>query len=92
MATDEERMAAKMMGEWTCEKCGMVLQGSDAGPDKSHGWPSVRNGPKPDGKGYPFVYCANATEEDVTEYRGAKNKLAKRAQEAAEAERKQKGE
>ena len=92
MTTDEERMAAKLMGEWQCPKCNMVLTGPDAGPDKSHGWISVRNGPKPDGKGFPFVYCVDAVEEDVNEYRAAKAELARRQKAADEYEAAQRAE
>lgn len=89
MATEKERMAAKMMGFWECPKCGMKIQGRDAGPDKPHGWPAstgrvVRaDDVGPDGEPVPpdhvgaelwaFVNCADATDEQVAVYRAAKD-------------------
>ncbi len=70
---------------WTCPKCQMVLHGPDAGPEKEHGWISVRNGPGVAGA-YPFVNCTNATDEDVAEYRTAKEELQRRNAEAIRAQ------
>lgn len=91
MATEEERMAAKMMGVWDCPKCGKRLEGRDAGPDKVHGWPAdtgrvVQKGDLgPDGEPVPeehigaglwkFINCADATDEEVAVYKAAKEKL-----------------
>lgn len=99
MATEEELMAAKMMGFWECPKCGKRLEGRDAGPDMVHGWPAdtgrvVQEGDLgPDGKPVPpedigaglwkFVNCADATDEEVAVYKAARAEIDRRNQEGA---------